>query len=158
MNIYHYDGTTKVYKSTTVAVSGHGVPANATTTAPPTPASGYQAVFNETNTSWSTQLIPTTPSTSPNTSTAFENMTLAQRLSYYGLGDLVTHVLGQTTLAKTSTVNAQIAAVQTTVDGLQTDVTAMGTTNAQVTANQQLIAELTEDINDEGRLKLEGTA
>ena len=158
MNIYHYDATTKVYKSTTTAITGHGVPANATTIAPPTVASGYQAIFNETSTSWSSQLIPTAPSTSPNTSTDFANMTLEQRLSYYGLGDLVTHVLGQSTLAQTSTVNAQIAAVQTTVDGLQTDVTAMGTTNAQVTANQQLISELTEDINDEGRLKLEGTA
>ena len=156
MNIYHYDGTTKVYKSTTVAVTGHGTPANATTVAPPTVAEGYEAIFDESTSTWSSRLIQTPSPSTERPLTDFQNMTLAQRLSYYGLGDLVAYVVGQSEVAKVASVNAQIAALQTTIDNLQADVTAMGTTNATVTANQQLINELQEDINFEGRLKLEG--
>ena len=145
--IHHYDATTKVYKRSTAVISGHSTPANATTVALPTVADGYQAVFNESTSTWSTQLIPVTPASIENPLTDFADMTIAQRLAHYGLGDLVNHVIGQTALAKKSTVDAQITAIQNTLTSLQTDVTAMGTTNATVTANQQLIQELVEDFN-----------
>ena len=147
MNIYHYDATTKVYKSTTTAISGHGTPANATLTAPPTVAEGYEAVFNEASGSWSTQLIITPTIGGQKPADDFTDLTLAERLTYYGLGDLVSHVAGQTELAKVATVNAQVAALQTIINNLQDDVNAMGTTNATVTANQQLIKQLVDDFN-----------
>lgn len=147
MNIYHYDATTKVYKNTTTAISGHGTPANATTTAPPTVGAGQEAVFNTSSNSWSLQAIITPSPDVQKQPTGFANMTLAERLSYYGLGDLVSHVTGQSTLAQSSVVTAQLAALQTTINDLQADVTAMGTTNATVTANQQLIQQLVADFN-----------
>lgn len=145
--IHHYDATTKVYKRSTTALSGHSTPANATTVALPTVADGYQAVFNESTNTWSTELKPATPASITNPLTDFADMTIAQRLAHYGLGDLVNHVIGQTTLAKKATVDAQITSIQTTLTSLQADVTAMGTTNATVTLNQQLIQELVEDFN-----------
>ena len=147
MNIHHYDGTTGVYKRTTTAISGHSVPANATTVALPTVADGYEAVYNTTTGAWETRLSQALPASSQNPLTDFQNMTIAERLSHYGLGDLVDHLVGQTTLAKKSTVDAQIAALQSSLTNLQSDVTAMGTTNATVTANQQLIQELVDDFN-----------
>lgn len=145
MNIHHYHATTKVYKRTTTAISGHNVPANATTVALPTVKGGDEAVFNESTNAWETRLIQTLPASSENPLTDFQNMTIAQRLAHYGLGDLVDHIAGQTVLAKKATVDAQIASIQSTLTSLQTDVTAMGTTNATVTQNQQLIQELVED-------------
>ena len=145
--IHHYHATTKVYKRSTTAISGQNTPANATTVALPTIPSGHEAVYNETTSAWSTRPIQTLPASSENPLTDFQNMTIAQRLSHYGLGDLVNHVVGQTTLAKTTTVDAQIAALQATLTSLQTDVTAMGTTNATVTQNQQLIQQLIDDVD-----------
>ena len=143
--IHHYNATTKVYKRSTAVISGQNTPANATTVALPTIPSGHEAVYNESTSSWSTRPIETLPASSENPLTDFQSMTIAERLSHYGLGDLVNHVVGQTTLAKKSTVDAQIAAIQSTLTSLQTDVTAMGTTNATVTANQQLIQQLVDD-------------
>ena len=145
MNIHHYNSSTKVYKRTTTAISGHNTPASATTVALPTIPSGHEAVFNESTGAWTTRPIETLPASSENPLTDFQNMTIAQRLAHYGLGDLVDHIAGQTVLAKTATVDAQIASIQSTLTSLQTDVTAMGTTNATVTQNQQLIQELVED-------------
>ena len=147
MNIYHYDSVTKVYKTTTTAVSGHGIPANSTTVAVPTVTAGNQAVFNPNNNTWSLEPITSSPLPTQPAPTTFANMTLSERLSYYGLGDLETQLLGNAALAKKAVIDSQIAALQTILTNLQNDVTAMGTTNATVTANQQLIQELVEDFN-----------
>ena len=147
MNIYHYDSVTKVYKTTTTAISGHGIPANATTVAPPAAVAGQNAVFNENDGTWSNVPITSNPTPATAAPTSFANMTLAERLSYYGLGDLETNLLGNAALAKKAVIDSQIAALQTILTNLQNDVTAMGTTNATVTANQQLIQELVEDFN-----------
>ena len=147
MNIHHYDSVTKVYKTTTTAVSGHGIPANSTTVSVPTVTSGNQAVFNPNTSTWSVEPITSNPLPTQPPTTSFANMTLSQRLSYYGLGDLETNLLGNAALAKKTVIDAQIAALQTILTNLQNDVTAMGTTNATVTANQQLIQELVEDFN-----------
>jgi hypothetical protein len=147
MNIHHYDATTKIFKRTTTAISGHGVPANATTVAVPTVAAGQEAVFNESTSTWSTRAISVGTPSSTTPLTDFANMTLDEKLVYYGLGDLVGTLTSSATIANQATVDAQMALLQSTISNLQNDVTSMGTTNATVTHNQQLIQELVDDFN-----------
>ena len=146
MNIHHYNATTKVFKRTTTGITGHGTPANATTVAVPTIPSGQEAVFNETDNTWSLRTIAPIPASSSNPLTDFDNMTIAQKLEHYGLGELISHVVDNNTIAKKVTVDAQIANLQTQITSAVNDITSMGTTNAVVTQNQQLIQELAEDI------------
>ena len=147
MNLYHYDATTKIYKRTTTPATSMGVPANATSVAVPTIPAGQEAVYNESTTSWSVRPIsvPTPSAAAP--LTEFANMTLAQKLAHYGLGDLTSHIAGSASVAQKAVVDVQISAIKTLLTKLQNDVIAMGTTNATVTANQQLIRELVEDFN-----------
>ena len=157
--VYHYNGTTFVFTGSTDAqtnpAGGYLVPANATLTAPPTIPSGQQAVFDENAGTWSLQAIPAASPSSDVPLTDFANMTIGQRLAHYGLGDLEAHLQRNTAIARSGDVNAKVAALQAQINQLQTDINALSTGNAQLAANALLLSELTQDINAEGRLKLE---
>jgi hypothetical protein len=157
--VYHYYASTKVYYNSTDAqtnpAGGYLVPANATLSAPPTIPSGQQAVYDENAGTWSLQAIPASSPSSSNPLPDFANMTIGQKLVHYGLGDLVPHLQRNTAIARSGDVNSKVAALQAQIDQLKTDLNAVSNANATVAANALLLSELTQDINAEGRLKLE---
>lgn len=152
MNIYHYDATTSVYLSTTTAFEDplnagtYIVPAYATTTVVPTIPSGKQAVFNSSGGTWELQDIPaTTPSS--NNVTAFENMTFSERLTHYGLGELVTQITGLAELAKKVETDADKAALQAQISTLQTQVNGLASQDVRLTLLEATVASHSSAIN-----------